>query len=636
MFTIPFGRRAFAPLFVVTSTTFALGLLTASAAAQSGSGLLAAWGKNASGQTMIPASLGECIQIEAGMGHTVAIKVNGTVAAWGENLQGQINVPSGLGVCTKVAAGGQHTVALNQNGTVIAWGAGTTHGAFPHRGQSIVPAKLGTCVQIAAGNYHTLAIRQSGSVAAWGEGEESVVPATVGNCMRVAGGHAHSIVIKQDGSVFAWGLNGSNQCDIPSNLGPCSEIAAGDHFTLALQLNGTVRKWGGLFAPLPTNLGPCTKIAAGAQLAMALTQDGFVRVWGDSTCCGQLNVPTTLGACQQIAVGWEHVVTIKDASQRLVPLQYATIQAAVDAAVNGDAVRISPGVYYERVLIEGKSIALQGNHGQSAATVINNAGMSASVVYVGPTALSFAMRDLTLTHGGVVQSNGSGIFCQMSLASPPTLIERCIFRDNLSSGTYSAGGGEFYGRVILRDCLFINNKAGVWGHGFYVGDGGDVTIESCVFRDHPYNLIYARNGAVVQVANSVIKNSVELCAHTTGTISFANSSGCQIGSMGGGYIDGGGNNWNSCPDCNSNGVLDLEEILLGSVVDADDNNIPDSCECDGDVVSTGTIDGVDLAAMLSEWGTPGSLYPRADVNNDGTVNGMDLAYILNGWGNCPN
>ena len=62
-----------------------------------------------------------------------------------------------------------------------------------------------------------------------------------------------------------------------------------------------------------------------------------------------------------------------------------------------------------------------------------------------------------------------------------------------------------------------------------------------------------------------------------------------------------------------------------------------NCEhpCPGDIVQNNTVDGVDLAVILSVWGTSGSEYPRADTNHDGIVSGPDLAVVLGGWGSCP-
>lgn len=56
---------------------------------------------------------------------------------------------------------------------------------------------------------------------------------------------------------------------------------------------------------------------------------------------------------------------------------------------------------------------------------------------------------------------------------------------------------------------------------------------------------------------------------------------------------------------------------------------PCSNVCPGDVSGDGVVDGLDLGAILSGWGSAG---PDGDVNDDGIVDGIDLGYILSGWG----
>ena len=94
-------------------------------------------------------------------------------------------------------------------------------------------------------------------------------------------------------------------------------------------------------------------------------------------------------------------------------------------------------------------------------------------------------------------------------------------------------------------------------------------------------------------------------------------------------------------DCNSDGIVDYGQIRAGELVDTNANNIPDCCEqgvscapCPSDVDESGTVNGVDLAAILAVWGSDGGKYPRADINNDGEVNGADLATVLGSWGSC--
>ncbi len=95
-------------------------------------------------------------------------------------------------------------------------------------------------------------------------------------------------------------------------------------------------------------------------------------------------------------------------------------------------------------------------------------------------------------------------------------------------------------------------------------------------------------------------------------------------------------------DCNADGIVDFGQIRAGELEDANSNNIPDCCEstkgcdpCSSDIDQSGTVNAVDLAAILTVWGTDGGKYPRADINGDGEVNGPDLAAVLSNWGSCP-
>ena len=88
-------------------------------------------------------------------------------------------------------------------------------------------------------------------------------------------------------------------------------------------------------------------------------------------------------------------------------------------------------------------------------------------------------------------------------------------------------------------------------------------------------------------------------------------------------------------DCNNDGIVDYGQILRGELADTNANGVPDICEpCMADIVQDGLVNGIDLAAVLNNWGTKGGVID-ADVNNDGVVDGADLALVLNAWGPCP-
>lgn len=53
--------------------------------------------------------------------------------------------------------------------------------------------------------------------------------------------------------------------------------------------------------------------------------------------------------------------------------------------------------------------------------------------------------------------------------------------------------------------------------------------------------------------------------------------------------------------------------------------------CPADLDDSGSIDGIDLASLLANWGGVG----QGDISGDGTVDGVDLAAVLAAWGPCP-
>lgn len=75
-----------------------------------------------------------------------------------------------------------------------------------------------------------------------------------------------------------------------------------------------------------------------------------------------------------------------------------------------------------------------------------------------------------------------------------------------------------------------------------------------------------------------------------------------------------------------------------TVVDCNDNGVPDDCEGDpcggiaGDLDGNGRVDAADLAFLLSAWGTSGGGgSASADLDSDGIVAASDLAILLSAW-----
>jgi formylglycine-generating enzyme required for sulfatase activity len=93
-----------------------------------------------------------------------------------------------------------------------------------------------------------------------------------------------------------------------------------------------------------------------------------------------------------------------------------------------------------------------------------------------------------------------------------------------------------------------------------------------------------------------------------------------------------------CPsttDCNGDGESDYGQIYAQELEDIDGDWVPDTCECLGEVIVDGRVDGMDLAGVLGQWGSSGDESASADINGDGLVEGKDLALVLSAWGECP-
>ncbi len=90
---------------------------------------------------------------------------------------------------------------------------------------------------------------------------------------------------------------------------------------------------------------------------------------------------------------------------------------------------------------------------------------------------------------------------------------------------------------------------------------------------------------------------------------------------------------NAVVDCDQDNVEDPLAIAQGLVNDFNANQVPDSCDCLGDINRDGIVDGTDIGELLSAWGMAGTDAP-ADTNLDGSVDGKDLASVLSLWGPC--
>ncbi|UCG46573.1 MAG: right-handed parallel beta-helix repeat-containing protein, partial [Phycisphaerales bacterium] len=197
---------------------------------------------------------------------------------------------------------------------------------------------------------------------------------------------------------------------------------------------------------------------------------------GKYNCDLTVSAPGCSNSPQIVAVE----LRIQERDELLVPSQYATIQAAIHAAVTGDQVIIAPGTYTgdgnRDIDFLGKAITVRSIDPNDpdvvAATIIDCQGSDADrhrgFHFRHGEKSDSVLSGLTITNGYVRADKGGAILC--SGASPT--IGRCRITANKSAGfeTENVYGGAIActsgGNPAINDCLIFENWAGVLGHGW--------------------------------------------------------------------------------------------------------------------------------------------------------------------------
>jgi hypothetical protein len=139
-----------------------------------------------------------------------------------------------------------------------------------------------------------------------------------------------------------------------------------------------------------------------------------------------------------------------------VPADQPTIQAGIDAAVDGDTVLVAAGTYYETIDFLGKGIVVRGEEGPLTTIITGELdSLRANVVsFVSGEDSSAILERFTVKSGSV-----SGILCD---ASSP-LIRDNIIRMNSGSGLSLSVWGGSSAVSILHNYIGSNGSTGIFG-----------------------------------------------------------------------------------------------------------------------------------------------------------------------------
>src|SRR5215467_7831716 len=143
-----------------------------------------------------------------------------------------------------------------------------------------------------------------------------------------------------------------------------------------------------------------------------------------------------------------------------VPADQPTLQAAINAASNGDTVLVAPGTYVENINFGGKAITVASSGGPSV-TTIDGGAQGSVVTFSTGEGLTSILNGFTVRNGFQNGFSGGGIYIA---SASPTITGNIITGNHaaVGCGIYVYGGSPF----IQNNTITANNQTGA-------GDGGE-------------------------------------------------------------------------------------------------------------------------------------------------------------------
>lgn len=641
------------------------------------SGQVVGWGRNQEGQCTPPSGLRDATAVSAGDNHSYALRASGTVACWGQNNEGQCVPPSGLSGLSAVEAGGAHGLALRTDGTVAGWG-------WNYYAQTSVPSGLGSVTAISAGGEHSVALRSNGQVVCWGSNTfgQCAAPADLPAVTAIAAGGAHTLALSASGRVIAWGWNNEGQRVVPVSLSGARAIGAGGKHSLAIIDAAAVnQRTGERYVRLDEALlevqtndvlltpesgadqpfldygerqfeirggasivrpgGSTTLFGPGCRMTAAASLD-----LGGTVTCPPATV-TRVGAGSLVRFSGECTV-LPGGSLQVLP---ETGGARIDGSLNVlSAALLAPeldvGAVGRLNMVGGSFVGALSTASGSVSTVsgaligaVVNAGRMTAI---GETSI---VGDVTNTTTGEIVAQVGVVYIAGDLSNDGELVGNVIEAPPLADG----GGTQPGDGVRIGGSLAIGAEGSlrlpqhpwllsVCGNASFACpssnielDEATMLIEGCADAIQAVEVTSADLGCTSAAFEDELKNvsrigSLALGAGTTVLLvdEFDNDGGAGTEAI---YVGELVIPKGSMLVTNGIRIVTRSAVIDGAI-DDEGNLCIVPTKPNPDINGDGLVNGIDLAYVLTHWGTNTAF---ADVDRDGTVGASDLSLVLGGW-----
>ena len=189
------------------------------------------------------------------------------------------------------------------------------------------------------------------------------------------------------------------------------------------------------------------------------------------------------------------------AETRVVPNAYQTIQAAIDAAADGDIVLLKEGVYAGEgnrdVDFKGRKITLKSENGHGGC-ILDCQGLGRAFLFQNEEGPSSMIDGITIV-GGFTDGSGGAIFCSRS---SPTIANLVL----IGNRARQSGGGiaVVTGSPRISNTALLGNIAAAGGGISF--QGGDPSVVNCTLNENTSAngaAIYCDNGSLT-LCNSIL------------------------------------------------------------------------------------------------------------------------------------